>query len=291
MCVVGKWLHRHRFRTGSGGRVRACREAIDPATPARLIAGVGAPAAGAVGIRKSRAPFPAVMEVEGCALPEDRLYDLEHDVWLQPSEDRRTATVGILASLASFAGRFHTVGFRDIEGVISGGRSVATVESVRYTGAVRLPVDGRVVERNAALVARPKLLNDAPYGEGWVVVIAPVRPVADSENLVDAAGASERLAARIRELRIRCYPAAPDVEVYEIGAECAAILARLDEELAPRPADDVVLLVTDDPTSPIEMIRWTDRTGHSLLAHRKEGNLHHFLIRKEAHPTPRIQRR
>ncbi|HEY6238665.1 MAG TPA: hypothetical protein VIZ68_05720 [Thermoplasmata archaeon] len=229
------------------------------------------------------------MEVEGCDLPEDRLYDLDHDVWLQRSGDGRTATLGVLASLASFAGRFHTVGFRPVDGVVARGRSVATIESVRYTGAVRLPLDARVLERNPAIVARPKLLNDAPYGEGWVVVIAPVDGAAD--GLVDAAGARERLAERIREMRIRCYPAAPDVEVYEIGAECSAILARLDEELAPRPARDVVLLVTDDPTSPIEMVRWTDRTGHSLLAHRKEGSLHHFLVRKEEHPTPRIRRR
>jgi len=230
------------------------------------------------------------MEVEGCSLPEDRLYDLEQDVWFKPSDGGRSATVGILASLASFAGRFQSVGFRPVEGVVARGRSVATVESVRYTGAVRLPVDGRVLERNVALVDRPKLLNDAPYDEGWVVVIAPDRPGTLPAALVDAAAVRDGLAARIRELRIRCYPAAPDVELYEIGAECSAILARLDTELAGRAARDVVLLVTDDPTSPIEMIRWSDRTGHSVLAHRKEANLHHFLIRKEANPTPRLRR-
>jgi TusA-related sulfurtransferase len=75
--------------------------------------------------------------------------------------------------------------------------------------------------------------------------------------------------------------------MFEIGAECAAILAELDQVLTTRSAEDVVLLVTDDATSPLEMVRWSDRTGHSVLLHETEGNLHRFLVRKEANPQPR----
>ena len=230
------------------------------------------------------------MDVDGCALPEDRLYDLEQDVWFRWDPDGTTGVVGILGSLASFAGRFTAVTYRPVDGTLAAGRSVATIESVRFTGAVRLPVTARIVDRNPALPARPKLLNDAPFTDGWVVRVAPTEPAAVAAQLAGADRVQEALKAKIAALKIRCYPAAPDVELYEIGAECSAILARLDDEIARLAPGEVVLLVTDDPTSPIELVRWSDRTGHALLAHRVEDRLQHFLIRREAHPVPRRRR-
>ncbi|MGI0070830.1 MAG: sulfurtransferase TusA family protein [Thermoplasmata archaeon] len=225
------------------------------------------------------------MEIGGCPVPEDRLYDLEHDVWYRREPDG-LARVGLLGPLVWFAGPFVSVAFRPVEGRLARGRSVATVESVRYTGAVRLPVDAEVVERNIALVGRPRLLNDAPYDAGWVARIRPADDRPDPPGLASAAAVAERLAERIRVQRIRCWPVTPDLELFEIGIECSAVLTMLNEELARRGAGDAVLLVTDDPTSPIEIERWADQTGHRLLAHRREGNLHQFLVRKEAHPVP-----
>lgn len=230
------------------------------------------------------------MDVEGCLLPEDRLYDLDADVWFRWEPDGVTGTVGILGSLASFAGRFTALTYRPVEGTIARGRSVATIESVRFTGAVRLPVDARLIDRNRALPARPKLLNDAPFGEGWVVRVAPTDPASVGERLLPADRVRDGLREKIAALKIRCYPAAPDVELYEIGAECSAILARLDDEVARIAPGEVILLVTDDPTSPIELVRWSDRTGHAVLAHRVEDRLQHFLIRREANPVPRRRR-
>jgi len=227
------------------------------------------------------------MDVAGCPLPEDRLYDLENDVWWAAETDGITARIGVLGALAAFAGPFQTVAFRPIAGRVGRGRSVATVESVRYTGAVRAPVEVEVVERNAAIVRRPRLLNDAPYGEGWVIRVRPVRADEPKERLEPAAAIAARLEERIRTQRIRCWPTTPDLELYEIGLECSAVLTKLNEELGGREPGTAVLLVTDDPTSPIEMIRWSDQTGHALLAHRQEANLHQFLVRKEAHPVPR----
>jgi glycine cleavage system H protein len=227
------------------------------------------------------------VDVGGCPVPEDRLYDLEHDVWFRPDPGADTATVGLLGPLAWFAGRFVQVTYRDLEGPVARGRSVATVESVRYTGAVRLPVTAEVVARNPAIVERPRLLNDAPYDDGWVVRIRPVG-TADpaAAGLAPATAIAGPLFERIRSQRIRCWPQTADLELFEIGIECSAVLTMLNDELRDRPAGTAVLLVTDDPTSPIEMERWSDQTGHRLLAHRTEGSLNQFLVRKEANPVP-----
>ena len=233
-------------------------------------------------------PARADVEILGCLLPEDRRYDLEQEVWwLVEDGEPGTARIGVIASLAAFAGRFERLTFRPAEPVVRRGRSVATLESVRYTGAVRAPLDMVVLEQNLELRERPRLVNDDPYGAGWVVRVRAVDPNAPRSNLETAELVAPRLADRIRAMRIRCWPAPPDLELYEIGLECSAVLTQLNEELARRPAGDVVLLVTDDPTSPIEMERWADQTGHSLLVHRAVENLHHFLVRKEADPHPR----
>lgn len=226
------------------------------------------------------------MDADGCPLPDDRRYDVEQDVWALEGPIAGSVTVGMMAPMASFAGKFTALTYRDVSGPQPRGRSVATAESVRFTGAIRLPVAGRVVERNPALVARPKLLNDAPYDEGWVVRILPEEPRAFS-GLRTAAEARDEVRNKVREMRIHCLPAAPDVDLFEIGAECQAILVRLDEELARGAIGDVVHLVTDDPTAPIEMVRWSDRTGYPVLHQWTEANLRHFLVRRVADPKPK----
>jgi glycine cleavage system H protein len=227
------------------------------------------------------------MDVGGCTLPEDRLYDLENDVWWAEEPDERTARVGILGTLGAFAGPFRTLTFRPVEGTLARGRSVATIESFRFTGAVRVPVDVVLVERNEAVAQRPRLLNDAPYGDGWVVRVRPAHPEDPTRFLESAASIAKRLEERIRARRIRCWPTTPDLELNEVGVECSAVLARLREELTTLRPGEAILLATDDPTSPFEMVRWSDQTGHSLLASRKDGTVYQFLVRKEADPQPR----
>jgi glycine cleavage system H protein len=231
------------------------------------------------------------MEILGCVLPEDRLYDLENDTWWAPDGPDGSARVGLLAAMGAFAGPFRTFAFRPTEGVVGRGRSVATVESTRYTGAIRLPVDARVLERNERLVTNPRLLNDAPYSDGWVVRVRPERPEDPARFLEAASAIAPRLEERIRARRIRCWPTTPELELIEVGIECSAVLSKLNEELARRAPGEAILLVTDDPTSPIEMVRWSDQTGHSLLAQRREADLYQFLVRREAAPTPRVRRR
>ena len=229
------------------------------------------------------------MDVLGCPVPDDCWVDLENETWARADPDGPSFSIGVLALQAAFAGRYTSVRFRPVDHLIERGRSLATLESTRSTAPFRMPVTGRVIARNEALTQRPKLLNDSPYDRGWVARFEPSDPGEPGRVLARPADVRELLATRIRERHIRCYPATPDLEMYEIGSECSATLAKLDEELTHRAPEDVVLLVTDDPTSPLELVRWSDRTGHTVLHDRVEGNLHHFLIRKEVAPVPRVR--
>ena len=85
---------------------------------------------------------------------------------------------------------------------------------------------------------------------------------------------------RLEQLGVRCFAEFPDIEMYEIGSECAGVLVKLDDLMARSPAATVVHLVTDDVTSEVELIAWSERSGDELVEVRKEGNLFHFIVRK-----------
>lgn len=228
------------------------------------------------------------MQLSGCPFPDEARYDAENDVWLQPADGPSVVRLGITSALSSFIGRVLTLRPRPIAGEVSAGTSLATLETARFTGPFRTPVAARSWQANPEAVRRPRLLNDSPYEEGWTVTLEGVVP-GDLERFPRGEAARPALLARIGELRVRCEGPVPDVEVIELGSECSAVLARLDTELALCPPGDVLRLVSDDPTSPIEMVRWADRTGHALLGHYPDGPIHRFVVRREADPHPRVR--
>ena len=63
-------------------------------------------------------------------------------------------------------------------------------------------------------------------------------------------------------------------------SDSAVVLAKLNELLATISDGDAVHLVSDDPTAYVEMVRWTEQTGNSLVEWRTEGSLFHFIVRK-----------
>ena len=124
-------------------------------------------------------------------------------------------------------------------------------------------------------------MNDASYTEGWIVKLKPLNFQEERDLLSRATDAREVFKKKIAEFHARCFKAFPDHEMYEIGTECSGVLVHLNDLLATVPIGDIVHLVTDDPTSYVEMVRWTDQTDHKLVDWRQEGNLFHFIVRKE----------
>lgn len=219
------------------------------------------------------------MEIEHCEFPEDRLYDLENNVWVKLDE-RNIATIGITSIHAALAGRLKQVQFKIVGGLFERGRAVATIESLRYFGAVRTPLTGVLLEANLVLGADPNAANDQPYNEGWFVRIQPTRLDHELQATIQPGAAKEKIRSMIRELRVRCFKAFPDHEMWEVGVECAAALVRLNDLMRGIEVNDVVHVVSDDPTADIEMVRWSDQTGQELLESRWEGKLAHFIVRK-----------
>jgi glycine cleavage system H protein len=217
------------------------------------------------------------MQVDFCEFTDDMLYDFENNVWVRLENSH--VILGITSIHSALAGKLTKVHLKPVGSVVAKAQSVATIESLRYFGAVRTPLSCRITEINDALQSRPKLANDYPYSDGW---FAKLQPTAFEElrGLSSPHGEEDKIRSIIHNLRVRCFKAYPDYELWEIGVECAAVLIRLNELIEGCAVGDVVHVVSDDPTADIEMVRWSDQSGQAVLESRPEGNLIHFIVRK-----------
>ena len=221
------------------------------------------------------------MRIDSCEFPEDVLYEPDGLVWVR-REASGEVFLGITSIQAALAGRLTKVQGRPVAAEYGAGKSVGTLESGRYFGPIRTPVRGTLLAVNAAVLSAPRLLSQAPYTDGWFARLRPLDWEGDRASLKPASEAREALAAQIAALRVHCFAAFPDYELFAIGTECSAVIAKLDETLARAADNEVVHLVSDDWTAPAEMVNWARRTGYPVIEERKEGNLYHFLVRKVA---------
>ncbi len=219
------------------------------------------------------------MQIDGCEFPDDLLYERDGLVWVR-REASGDIVLGITSLHAAVAGRLTKVEGRPIGAEYAAGKSVGILEGGRYFGPIRTPVRGVLLEVNAAVLATPKVLSERPYREGWFARLRPLTWEADRGHLVPGTEAKDFLAAQREALHVHCFAAFPDYELVEIGTECSAVLAKLDDTLGHAQEGEVVHLVSDDWTAPAEMLNWSQRTGHSIVEERKEGDLYHFLVRK-----------
>ena len=219
------------------------------------------------------------MKINHCTFPEGLFYDIENFVWINIDTDR-LVTVGITSVLASIAGKLSTIKLKQIGTKMEKGRSIGTIESIKYFGVVRTPVSGRLVEINESIINRPKIANDFPYTEGWFAKIECSNLPEDSKTLETIENSQKKINSLIEKLHIRCFIAFPDYQMFEIGVECAATLTKLDELVKEIAIGEVVHLVSDDPTADLEIIRWSEQNKQSLLEMRSEANLFHFILKK-----------
>jgi glycine cleavage system H lipoate-binding protein/TusA-related sulfurtransferase len=219
------------------------------------------------------------MKIDNCSFPEHLLYDTENFVWIS-NKEKKIVTIGITVIMASIAGKLSSIKLKPVGTKLEKGKSCGVLESTKYFGVVRTPISGTIVQVNDSLMDKPKLANDFPYAEGWFVKIEP-SDMADLKALETIENCRDKMSLAIQKLRVRCFAAFPDHEMFEIGVECSATLAKLNEIIEKIPTGEVIHLVSDDPTADLEMLRWSEeRGGQSLLEMRNEGNLFHFIVKK-----------
>jgi len=113
-------------------------------------------------------------------IPEDLSYTSEHE-WVRSGDGR--VRIGITDYAQDALGDVVFVSLPEVGTSVTAGQALGEVESTKSVSEIYAPVTGEVVARNDALEGRPDLVNQDPYGEGWLVEIAAGGA---PENLLDA---------------------------------------------------------------------------------------------------------
>ncbi len=114
--------------------------------------------------------------------PEDVKYTEQHE-WLRMEGSR--ARVGITDYAQDALGDVVYVDIPEVGTEVKAGEPFGEVESTKSVSDVFAPVSGTVSERNGTLVEAPELVNEDPYGDGWMIVIDLSDP-SEVERLLDA---------------------------------------------------------------------------------------------------------
>jgi glycine cleavage system H protein len=115
--------------------------------------------------------------------PQDVRYTRQHE-WARTEEGR--VRIGITDYAQDALGDVVYVELPEVGGEITADQPFAEVESTKSVSDVYAPVSGTVVERNASVDEHPELVNEQPYGDGWLILIDPA-DVSMLEGLMDAA--------------------------------------------------------------------------------------------------------
>jgi glycine cleavage system H protein len=121
------------------------------------------------------------------ALPEDLLYARTHE-WVRVEGD--VVVVGVTDYAQDQLGEVVFVELPDVGRSVDAGEEMGTLESVKAVSEMVSPVAGEIVAVNEQLNAEPNLVNEDPYGDGWLVKISG----SVDEDLLDAAAYQQHCA-------------------------------------------------------------------------------------------------
>ena len=119
--------------------------------------------------------------------PENLKYSKDHE-WILVEGD--TATVGITDFAQSELGEIIFVDVESEGETLDKGEVFGSVEAVKTVSDLNIPVTGEVLEFNERLEDEPELINNDPYGDGWIIKVS-VEDAAELDDLLDAAAYKE----------------------------------------------------------------------------------------------------
>ena len=105
--------------------------------------------------------------------PEDVRYTPEHE-WAKL--DRGVVTIGITDYATEQLGDVVFVELPEVGRKLETMKAFGVVEAVKTVSDLFAPLDGEVVEVNAALVDNPALVNQSPYVDGWMIKVRAISP-------------------------------------------------------------------------------------------------------------------
>ncbi|MGB9711013.1 MAG: glycine cleavage system protein GcvH [Thermodesulfovibrio sp.] len=114
---------------------------------------------------------------------ENYKFHKEH-TWVKLSGRSKKVKVGITDYAQESLGDIIYIELPEVDTHIEAGTEMAEIESTKTSSPVIAPVNGTVVEVNEELIDHPEIINEDPYGKGWIAVIEMHNPQ-ELEELMD----------------------------------------------------------------------------------------------------------
>ena len=118
--------------------------------------------------------------------PDDLKYTAEHEWVRVPGENDGSVRVGITHFAQDALGDIVYVSLPEVGDTVEAGAPCGELESTKSVSDIFAPISGEVVARNDALDATPELVNNDPYGGGWLFELSPSGD-GSVDGLMDAA--------------------------------------------------------------------------------------------------------
>mgnify|MGYP001379521108 CR=1 FL=1 len=113
-------------------------------------------------------------------IPKNLKYTQEHE-WISIQDN--TATVGITDFAQGELGDIVYLEIDTLDNEINTNEVFGTVEAVKTVSDLFMPLSGKVIEINSELEDKPELINDDPYGNGWIIKIE-INDMSEIDNLL-----------------------------------------------------------------------------------------------------------
>lgn len=121
--------------------------------------------------------------------PEGIYYSTDH-LWAKKEDG--TVRVGVTDMAQQAAGAILFVRVMPKGRQVESGKPLGTMETGKWVGPLKSPISGSIVETNEALKTQPKLLNEDPYGKGWLALIQPSKLDDELKSLMIDQGQLEK---------------------------------------------------------------------------------------------------
>jgi glycine cleavage system H protein len=114
--------------------------------------------------------------------PDDIRYHKEH-TWVRVSGKK--GTIGITDYAQDSLGDIVYIDLPEVNDTIEANSEISEIESTKATSSVVAPVSGKILKVNEELSEAPEIINEDPYGKGWIIVVEMDSP-SEAEDLMDA---------------------------------------------------------------------------------------------------------
>lgn len=117
-------------------------------------------------------------------IPTDRLYDGENHIWAKYDDNSNQVVVGVDTLNLASMGDLAYVSFQPKGTEVKAGESIGVIEAAKMTGDIISPISGTIVDFNEDSLRDPMVVNNDPYGAGWLVKIEPTDWAGESKKLL-----------------------------------------------------------------------------------------------------------